>query len=366
MTLDVRVPPRTPTGLENIAPTVMQAVDRRWRAMLVATVAAEHDPSILDAAITTPGADWSGPLRSGSGESLRAPFPLLGSIAPSAIQAQLDAYIATLAQHLTPALEANATGRMLASGDLSIVIVDVSVHDLRPLVDDLANLILGPATGFPSGLGAVTRGVAVRVHDDLGLAAGAWSAAQIGVGMTYVDARLGTSDGSLGRVTWPYRSLTGSSGATASASGSRVVASPLRATMATTTRSVRSIWQDCPAVSACTVHKPPRVTGCLPRRGNTVRIELTAPAKGIDVELQRVRRGLALGSVGQAAATQVGGSSRRWRVALPRHVDAGAVAFDVAYSTGSGYTYLIGLRRHCPRASGPRHRAPSTSSSAPR
>lgn len=349
VSIAVDVPATADTGLRADVLNGFQAADRRWRGMVAAAVAADGDLAITDGTVTAGDQSdtWTGPMRSAAGESLRAPFPRLGSVDPDAIAKQLDANASVLKAGLPADQNPGFGYRVLPSAGLSTVVIDVHVRDLAKLTGHLADLVLGSSVGLPTGVNAITRAVAVRVTDDAGRAAAAWSVSQIGVGMTLVDPRLSpNSAGGLGQIRWPYVVTTSAPTPLASANGAASQPA-IRLTMSGRTRVLRPTWQDCPAGSGCVTHKPPKVSGCL-RRSPKVQVGLPSDAQAVYASLQQVRGGVATHSIATVTAAKTR-NARNWTATFrPAHVrKAGAVSVSVTFANGPGYTYFVGARRRC-------------------
>lgn len=324
-----------PTGVTGPAPGLRQS-DREWSAILLATLIAQHHPSSTRANITViererpPDRMWGLTLRAFPGQSLPSLMPLLGTVSAAQVEAQLAANAAVLEASAGPAAEAKMTYTVLAPGGLPIVLIDVRVNDLLALRNDLVNLKVGAKTGLP----AVVRALAVRVHDAAGLSVGGWSNTEIGFGISQSDGALGPVAGT---VTWPYRSITGVPGPSGAITSGPMRVVRVRAGLGDRTRDVY------PTEGAA-----PRVIGCLSRRARALRLDLTEPASALSVALHRVSRGRL--SRRLAAVPVRRSADRRWTALLPSiRRRAGALAVTATYGDGTRLTYVVGLGAPCRR-----------------
>jgi hypothetical protein len=344
-TVTVQLPPVIDTGLPAGLPLPITNAERRWRGILLATVAADRSGRILNLAVDggDPQVDYDGPLRATPGDSLRAAFPLLGTLAPSQVQAQADANLGVVQTQLGGALVA-ATTQLVPTGDLQTAIFTVQVNDLLAVQDAIGNLLIGLQTGLTAGAQATIAGSAVRVFDRSGRAVGAWTATEAGVGMIYTGKL--RSSGTQLVADWPFTSLTG----TPAPLGAAKPALPaIGLALGGRSLSAPGLWQTCTPGASCASHAPPTVKGCLPVSGSVLKLTLPAAASQVDVALQRVRSRKAMSALEHRLARPVDAAGMRWRVPLPAAVRAraGAVMVTVAFKDQPGVTYLAGVAKSC-------------------
>jgi hypothetical protein len=348
-TVTVTLPAAIDLGLPPGLPAAITSSERRWRGIVLASVAAERSTKVLDLAVAggDPQVDFTGSLRTSPGVSLRAPFPLLGTVDATRLQAQADANLGVVRAQLGGAVVA-AGAQLVPTGSLQAVIFTLEVGDLEAVRVNLGNLLIGLQTGLTGGTQSTASGSAIRVYDHAGHAAGAWSATEAGVGIVYTGK---PSGGTQLVADWPFTNLSGATAPAAPLATARPAMPAIKLSLGGRSLSAAPLWQTCATGSACATHAPPKVKGCLPRAGSVLKVTLPAGATQVDVALQRVRARKAVAALEHRPARPADANGMRWRVTLPPAVRAraGAVMLSVAFSGQPAVTYLAGVAKSCPR-----------------
>lgn len=188
-----------------------------WLTGLVASSAATDQPDLTDFAarerdgsVPPGGANlWDGAVRVSPGSDPSSPSSSLDSVTVDVALRQMDANLAVLRKGLGELLVSDDAG--IASTDPKAnrfgVTVDLQVTRMSDVTPFFGDIFDGLATGLVGGTDPLIEGMAIRVTDTDGLAAGVWRLPRIGLGSVAFDPSIEVPD--VRPLTMGFTSLTG-------------------------------------------------------------------------------------------------------------------------------------------------------------
>ncbi len=205
----------------------VQVAHLGWLTGLIASSAASDQPDLTDFATresdgsTPPGSAnfWEGAVRLSPGSDLSSESSSLDGVTTDVALRQTDANLAVLRNGLGELLVSDHAGIVSIDPKANrfAVTVDLQVTRMSDVTRFFGDIFDGLATGLVGGTDPLIEGMAIRVTDADGLAAGVWRLPRIGLGSGAFDPSIEVPD--VRPLTMDFTSLTGTNPPAGSASG---------------------------------------------------------------------------------------------------------------------------------------------------